>query len=323
MPQLSIIIRSYNEADHIGKLISGIQMQTVADAEIILVDSGSTDSTVDIARSFGVKIVHIPKAEFSFGRALNLGCRAAKGQIFVFASAHVYPLQTDWLEKLVAPFKDPKLALSYGRQTGDKVTKFSEQQIFESWFPIHSNINQQHNFCNNANCAIRRDIWLQQEYDEDLPGLEDLAWAKQLQVSGHKIAYVADAIVAHVHEETWNRVRNRYRREAMALRKIEPKINFGFGSFLWLLPVNIISDFRAAFSQGKLLSEFFSILLFRSNQIYGTWRGHQSHRSLDQVLRERFYYPASEGIEIKNDDSKSNLINYEAIAQIKTRQKAG
>ena len=153
MAEVTIVIRSYNEEKHIEKLLHGINSQTYKNKEVILVDSGSTDRTVEIAKKYGVEIVRIPKAEFSFGRALNLGCKAASGEILVFASAHVYPVRQDWIERMVAPFSDPAIGLTYGRQVGNDVTKFSEHRIFESWFPLQSTVRQAHNFCNNANCA--------------------------------------------------------------------------------------------------------------------------------------------------------------------------
>lgn len=292
MPKVSIVIRSYNEEQHIGRLLHGIEMQTFRDVEVILVDSGSTDSTVPIAEKYGVKIAHIAKSEFSFGRALNRGCEAATGDIFVFASAHVYPLRSDWLESLIAPFEDPSVVLAYGRQVGNEVTKFSEHQLFASWFPAQSMARQPHNFCNNANCAVRRSAWLGNRYDEVLTGLEDLAWAKKARQGGGHIAYVAEALIAHVHQETWSRLRNRYRREALALRAIEPSIRFGVSDFVWLTLSNILSDCRQALKARVLAREFTDIILFRLNQFFGTWRGHRSHGEVDNALRNRFYYPA-------------------------------
>ncbi len=294
MPKVSIIIRSYNEEQHIGRLLHGIELQNVTDHEVILVDSGSTDSTVPIAEKYGVRIVHIPKAEFSFGRALNHGCGVAQGEILLFASAHVYPLRRDWIETIIAPFTDPEVAVSYGRQVGNEITKFSEHEVFNTWFPPVSVPRQSHNFCNNANCAIRRSGWEASRYDEDLTGLEDLAWAKQALKDGGQITYVAEAVIAHVHEETWPRVRNRYRREALALRKIEPGIRFTFVDFVTLTLRNIVSDLRSAAKAGCLRREATGIVLFRFNQFLGTWIGHRQNGEIDAALRNRFYYPPSE-----------------------------
>lgn len=293
MPHVSIVIRSYNEGEHIGKLMRGIASQGFTDHEVILVDSGSTDDTVAIAESHGARIVRIAKAEFSFGRALNLGCAAAKGDVLVFASAHVYPLSTDWIETLIAPFSDPQIEVSYGRQVGNDVTKFSEHQVFDAWFPAHSLARQAGYFCNNANCAIRRTSWEGRRYDETLTGLEDLAWAKAAQQQGGQIAYVAEAVIAHVHDETWDRVRNRYRREAIALRRIEPNIRVSFRDFLGLAAANIAEDIRQARRRRALREHWRSILMFRFNQFYGTWRGQTTHAPVDAALRNRFYYPAS------------------------------
>ena len=85
----SIIIRAYNEEKHIGRLLEGIKQQTIKDVEVILVDSGSTDSTIDIAKSYGAQVVRIPSAEFTFGRSLNYGIKEAKREFIIIASAHI------------------------------------------------------------------------------------------------------------------------------------------------------------------------------------------------------------------------------------------
>ncbi|MDZ4158933.1 MAG: glycosyltransferase family A protein, partial [Anaerolineaceae bacterium] len=153
MPTCSIIIRAYNEQEHIGRLLSGIRQQNVQDVQIILVDSGSTDATVSIGRDFGVEVVHIRPQEFSFGRSLNVGIQHAQSELVVIASAHVYPVYPDWLERLLSPFEDERTALVYGKQRGMTESAFSEQQIFLHWFPAEMISNQNHPFCNNANAA--------------------------------------------------------------------------------------------------------------------------------------------------------------------------
>ncbi len=128
-PACSIIIRAHNEERHLGRLLEGIAQQTVKDVEIILVDSGSTDGTLTVAARYPVQVVHIAPEEFTFGRSLNLGIQAANAELLVFASAHVYPVYPDWLEKLLAPFADPQIALVYGKQRGGPSSKYSERQI--------------------------------------------------------------------------------------------------------------------------------------------------------------------------------------------------
>lgn len=312
--KISVVIRAYNEDEHIEKLLLGIAAQTVKPHEIILVDSGSTDQTVAIALRHGVKVVAIDKAEFTFGRALNRGCEAATGDICVFPSAHVYPVYANWLDKLVEPFRDRRVVLSYGRQRGNGVNKFSEHQIFARWFPADSVVPQKTYFCNNANCAIRRSVWETLPYDEALTGLEDLAWAKAAQARGGWIAYAAEAEIVHVHDETWDQVQNRYRREAIAMRAIDEHAKFTTLDLVWLLTRNVVSDCGAALKQGVLRKEFGSIFKFRYNQLVGTWRGYNGPSDVSAQLRSRFYYPTSpHDSRVSNREHAQLRIDYDAL----------
>jgi len=291
--KVSIIVRAYNEDSHIEKLLLGIRAQRLKPHEVILVDSGSTDRTVAIAERYGTKIVPISKHDFTFGRALNYGCREAQGDILVFVSAHVYPTHDVWLEKLVAPFSEPKVVLTYGKQRGGTVNKFSEHQLFAKWFPNQKAFPQKNYFCNNANCAIRKSAWETLPYDETLTGLEDLDWAKRAQAGGGWLVYEPDAKIIHVHDETWPQVQNRYRREALALRRIDDHARFSFLDFTRLLAGNILADSRAALRQGVLRAEMNSILHFRFHQLLGTWQGHTGPSDISGELRQRFYFPVA------------------------------
>jgi glycosyltransferase involved in cell wall biosynthesis len=286
----SIVIRAYNEEKHIGRLLEGIRQQTVKDVEIILVDSGSTDDTVSVAEYFGAHIVHIPAEEFTFGRSLNFGVREATREFVVIVSAHVYPVYPDWLESLLRPFEDRKVALTYGKQRGPDFAKFSEQQILHQWFPDVGKSNQETAFCNNANAAIRKSLWEKNPYDETLTGLEDLAWAKWAKEQGNQVTYVAEAEIIHIHNETPRGVYNRYRREAMALRRIYPEANFNFYDFIRLTLTNILSDMCHAFRERVLWKNIASIIRFRLMQFHGTRMGHRETSLVTPQLRETFYY---------------------------------
>ncbi len=294
-PLASIIIRCYNEREHIGKLLHGISQQTISDIEIILVDSGSTDGTLEVARQYGVdEIVYIDPEEFSFGRSLNYGCEAASGRYCVIASAHVYPTRDDWLESLLTPFQNDEhdeLALVYGKQRGNDVTTFSENQIFKQWFPEEDIHHQTHPFSNNANAAIRRDLWEEYPYDEQLTGLEDVDWGKRLQDAGYEISYSADAEVIHVHDESAREVFNRYRREAYAHKQILPDQSFTLIDFFRLSAYHILRDYLQAVSDGELLGNVLSIPWFRILQFWGTYRGFKRDATMSEQLWQRFYYP--------------------------------
>jgi rhamnosyltransferase len=287
----SVVVRCYNEEQHIGRLLNGIMQQTVKDIEIILVDSGSTDGTLSIASSYPTKILSIRPAEFSFGRALNKGCEAAKGEFIIIASGHVYPSYNDWIEKLMAPFDDPNIALAYGKQRGNETTKYSEHQVFAKWFPDKSNLHLFHPFCNNANAAIPRSLWERMAYDERLTGLEDLDWAKRSIELGFKIAYTADAEVVHVHNESPRGIYNRYRREAIALKRIFPQEQFNGSDFVRLFTANVASDCYHAFRERVLGHNLVSISVFRLMQFWGTYRGFAQRGPITSQLKRTLYYP--------------------------------
>jgi glycosyltransferase involved in cell wall biosynthesis len=292
-PRASIIIRCFNEREHIGKLLHGIYQQTMDDFEVILVDSGSTDGTLEVAKEYPIDdIVYIAPTEFSFGRALNYGCDAASGKFCVFASAHVYPTRSDWLETLLGPFEeDDNRALVYGKQRGNHTTKFSEKRVFRRWFPNEDIDRQSSPFCNNANAAIRRELWEEYKYDESLTGLEDLDWASRVQADGYDISYVSDAEIIHVHDETVRQVYNRYRREGIAHSRIVEDQEFTLRDFVGMFLKNTLADYWAAADEGVLLDELTGVAKFRFAQFWGTYRGFQYDDEVSDRLRRRFFYP--------------------------------
>jgi rhamnosyltransferase len=311
----SIIVRAYNEEAHLGRLLSGLNQQSTNNFEVLLIDSGSTDETVSIAESdrwnFPVRILHIHPDQFSFGRSLNLGIQHALSDIIVIASAHVYPVYPDWIERIISPFTDEQVGLSYGKQRGGKTTRFPEHQIFARWFPDQSKVQTTNPFCNNANAAIRKDLWRAHPYDESLSGLEDLEWAKWAIDNEHHIVYVAEAEIIHLHEDNPKGVFNRYRREAMAFKRIFPHEKFGMIHFFQLFLSNVINDSSVAFREGRLVQEFLTINWFRWMQFWGTYRGYQQSGPLTQELRQTFYYPGDRSKKISLDNRSVKPIQYE------------
>ena len=293
MPSVSIVIRSYNEDRYIGRLLDSLTRQTVEDIEIVAVDSGSTDETRAILSRYPVKLLSILPEEFSFGRSLNIGCRAATADILAIVSAHVYPRNSYWLENLLSPFADPQVALAYGKQRGDDTSKYSERQILATWFPEQSNLRQPGPFCNNANAAIRKELWEHLPYNEELTGLEDMDWAKRARDMGHHVAYVAEAEVVHVHRESPRRVYNRYRREAIALKRVFPEERFSLWDFGRLFPANVLSDYYHASRDHLLAGNLLSIPAFRLMQFWGAYRGFAQLRPITSELKRTFYYPST------------------------------
>lgn len=259
--------------------------------EIIVVDSGSTDATLSVASAFPTKVVRIAAGDFSFGRGCNVGVEAASSDIAIFISAHCYPVYDTWIEEMVAPFERSDVALTYGRQTGPPDVRFSEQRLFETWFPKQSVARQRHPFCNNANAAIRRSVWADIRYDEDLTGLEDLDWAKRALAAGGVLAYVAEAPVVHVHDENFSQVVNRYRREAIAHKQIYDDQRMSLIEAGRLAAVNALSDWKEVRKVGHPGVYYLSVGKFRLAQFWGTYQGFAQQGPVSGLLKRRFYYP--------------------------------
>lgn len=218
---VSIIIRSYNEEKMIGKLLDSIQKQNFnkKQLEVIVVDSGSEDSTLQIIQNYNVKLVQIKKEDFSFGYSLNKGIGCAKGKYILIISAHCFPERTNWISEMIAPFKKDDIGLVCGRQIGIETTKYSEQVIFNKLFPDNNTGIQENIFCINANCTIRKNLWEKEHYDETLSGLEDLDWAIKVGKKGYKIYYTPSACVYHLHNETYNQTKIDIKERLLPIKK--------------------------------------------------------------------------------------------------------
>jgi L-ascorbate metabolism protein UlaG (beta-lactamase superfamily)/GT2 family glycosyltransferase len=306
VPKVSVIVRTLNEARYLNDLLCGIEEQLETDQlpyEVVLVDSGSTDGTVEIAQRHGCRILHIKREEFSFGRSLNLGCQAALGEILVMVSGHCVPVDRCWLKNLCAPLISGVTQYSYGRQVGGPTSHFSEQRIFAKYFPAESKLPQEGFYCNNANAAVLRATWEQYRFNEELTGLEDMELAQRLVNDGGAVAYVAQACVHHHHNESWQQVRRRFEREAIALQKIMPQLQVSAFDTLRYFIASVIKDLTSAFSNptansaiggdGPLpkRSGLVDILRYRFNQYWGAYRGNHELRKLSRVEKERYFYP--------------------------------
>jgi glycosyltransferase involved in cell wall biosynthesis len=291
----SIVIRTLNEERYLPDLLRAIREQVLdsdLQLEVVLVDSGSTDSTVRIAQSFDCNIVHIDRRMFSFGRSLNWGCERAAGDILVFISGHCVPVDRNWLSRLCQPLRDGVASYAYGRQVGDDDSFFSERRIFAQYYSGESAVPQSGFFCNNANSALLRDVWSANRFDEDLTGLEDMELARRIAADGHRIAYVAEAPVYHHHRESWAQIKRRFEREAIALQNIMPAVHLSRLDVARYFATSVLLDFRSAWQHDCLLPEWLNIVRYRWAQYSGSHKGNHELRRLSQSQKERFFYPS-------------------------------
>lgn len=292
--EISLIIRTFNEEKYLPILLKKIQSQSVfGKTEIIIVDSGSTDSTLSIAEKYQAKIVKIPKSIFTFGKSLNLGCSIAKGNFLVIVSAHCIPTNNYWIENLIIPLRKGQCVYSYGRQIGCKKTFFSESEIFRKYYPNKSNFPQKGYFCNNANSAILKSTWQNNKFDENLTGLEDLDLAKKLCILGGKIGYVSEACVHHCHKETWQQISRRFERESYALLKICPEITLNKRNLIFFTFSAIYLDYKKAFGMNLLFKDnnLKDIFLYRCYQFWGSFKGNKITKRLNQEMSNRYFFP--------------------------------
>jgi rhamnosyltransferase len=206
---ISCVIRTFNEAASIKDLILSIRSQKnlLAEPEIIVVDSGSTDSTTKILKTLEVTLIEIEKREFNYSTALNLVIKRSSGNLIVILSAHAILCQDTWLRKMVSHFEDEKVAGVYCRQIPWPNAGWWETLRIENTFgsnsvrfspgsePFQYNLH----FSNVASC-VRRDVWSRHPFV--MSAAEDHEWAGWAIESGYTIIYEAEVAVYHSHADT-------------------------------------------------------------------------------------------------------------------------
>jgi rhamnosyltransferase len=202
--RVSVVIRAKNEARFIGDTLAAVfDPVALQPGQVVVVDSGSTDGTQAIVQRFPARLIQIRPEEFSYGFALNLGVANVDAEIVATLSAHSVPANPEWLEQLIKPFAQARVAGVYGRQLpradatilellGMRLTGVlgAKPQLLKSR-PLFS----------NANGAFRRSLWFEHPFDEDIRGAEDIAWVRTMQEHGYSIAYQPTAAVYHSHGE--------------------------------------------------------------------------------------------------------------------------
>lgn len=216
-PEISVIIPVKNEALKIRACIDGILKQTVPVKEIIVIDSGSTDDTVAILKTYKeVILVEIPSTEFNHGETRNLGVKKASGDFVLFTVGDARPYNEFWIEEMLKGFTDEEVAAVCGQQVVphemDKnpfewFRPISEPELtryqykipgsFESLSPIDKK-----KVCgwDNVTALYRKSVLQKIPFQKITYG-EDTLWAKDALMSGYGIVYNYKARVYHYHLE--------------------------------------------------------------------------------------------------------------------------
>lgn len=210
MPVVSIIIPTLNAGKDLNRLLSGLMRQNYPIHEILIVDSASDDETSEICKSYDkVSFFPIPRSEYDHGRTRDIALRRSCGDVIVFLTQDAIPADSSFLDCLIAPLQDERVAVSIGRQLPKWDATKTEALVRKFNYPEVSSIRSAQDiprlgikafFSSDSCAAYRRDAYLQLGgFDYPLRSNEDMLYAAKALQNGYYIAYAADAKVYHSH----------------------------------------------------------------------------------------------------------------------------
>jgi rhamnosyltransferase len=193
-PAVSVVIRAKDEAPSIGRTLDLLAAQTVR-AEIVVVDSGSTDGTLDIVRARDTRLVEIPPKSFTYGGALNTGTERVNAEVVVALSAHSFAHDERWLEHVLDAMADANVACASGQGTGPDgralTGRVVQDRVLAEAHPLWG-------YSSHAG-AFRRSLWTQRPFRADMPFSEDKEWAWHWLQQGHTAVLDPALVVQHGH----------------------------------------------------------------------------------------------------------------------------
>jgi rhamnosyltransferase len=195
IPRASVIVRTKDSARTLGQVLSQLRAQTVP-SEIIIVDSGSRDETLSIARAQADRVIEIDAERFTFGYSLNVGAAAARAPIHFALSSHAFPRDDLWIEHSLSMYDRPDVAATNGVETlpdepGRSLTTFYQTLSYAVSRPLWG-------FSNHGS-SWRADVWDTFRFDEQLGASEDKEWAFRVLTAGWKIAFDTRLLIGSKH----------------------------------------------------------------------------------------------------------------------------
>ena len=226
---VSVVIPTLNAEKELEELLRGLEKQTRAPGEILVIDSGSEDQTKKIAgRHERVRIQEIPREQFNHGGTRHRAFSLTTGEIVVFMTQDAVPANERLLERLTAPLREEKTVASYARQIPKADASPRERLVRAFNYPEKSERHTKEDipakgiktfFLSDVCAGYRR-----KEYEElggfetDLRSNEDMLYAAGAIRNGYAVAYAADAEVRHSHNLT---LKEQYRRNRLQGYEIE------------------------------------------------------------------------------------------------------
>ena len=192
---VSVIVRVKNEASAIVHAISSLREQTVS-CEVIVVDSGSTDGTLDVVQDSCDRLIMLPAEEFTYGRSLNIGAVSASGEIHVALSAHCRLPDPNWLLRVTRHYEDERVVATNGAYSHPDTRLALDAPYFET---ISTATHHPYwGFSNHAS-SWRATAWGRHSFNEELEASEDKEWAWRQLRDGWTIVFDPRLVVDASH----------------------------------------------------------------------------------------------------------------------------
>lgn len=228
-PAVSALIPTLNGAATLGPLLEALQRRRERDGlEILAIDSGSTDGTLAMLEAARVVILDLGGRPFGHASARNRAATFAGGDVLLFLTQDVEPVGDAWLDVLVTPLRDARVAGAFGRQLSRDASP-EESFLVGANYPALPRVITRESlsrpfgpgatFFSNAFGAIRRDVWERLPFPEIVMS-EDQAWARAVLSAGLEIHYVPEAAVFHGHRLSFRRAFRRNFDSGSALQSL-------------------------------------------------------------------------------------------------------
>ncbi len=217
-PAASIIMRSFNEGWALKETLPALRAQAFKDWELIVIDSGSTDGSQELIRAARpAHFVQITPAEYNPGRVMNHGLRLAAAECGIFLNADATPQGAQWLGPLVGALQNPRTAACFSRQIPRPDCRAVFACDYDRCFgPRRASARWEH-FFSMVSSGLRRDVWAQRGFREDLQYAEDDEYTRWCRARGHDVVYVPESVAMHSHNYTPAQVWKRALGDARAL----------------------------------------------------------------------------------------------------------
>jgi rhamnosyltransferase len=208
-PLASVLVPTHNPGERICTLFEAVlAQQTEFPFEIIVVDSSSKPTDVALMRQYPIDMHQIPRTAFGHGKTRNLLAELARGDLLLYLSQDAEPASTTWMQQLIQPLSEPRVAGSYAQQIprrdADPLIRFFLARTYSSQ-PARRRIGPSSRVCiediffSNVSSAIRREVWEHIRFRDDLVMSEDQYWAYDVLRAGYEIRYEPAAQVYHSH----------------------------------------------------------------------------------------------------------------------------